>query len=295
MQLPMRSSSSRPVSGSKIVATIGTSRRGGARAAPRAAARRRRSRRPARRPRRPRARRAAPRATGRRSGRRRRPRPAAPPRSPRPGRRRPGAGCASAAWAATLRHALAAAHQGRTTVIPAGEPSRHRDERAAAPRRARSATSRAGRGAGARPRRARASRGRRGRPCRASRGARARAPMTRSIGTRGGSGSRPTWTWRPRLRSPAIDAAHAASLPIASSETWAPPPVSSRTSVPAGTASSAPSVARAAQRRLGRRRRRSPARPAAAAIITADSPTPPHPCTATHSPARTRPTCRTAR
>ncbi len=35
--------------------------------------------------------------------------------------------------------------------------------------------------------------------------------------------------------------------------------------------------------------------PDAAAIITAESPTPPHPCTATHSPAATRPCCTTAR
>jgi hypothetical protein len=35
--------------------------------------------------------------------------------------------------------------------------------------------------------------------------------------------------------------------------------------------------------------------PAATAIITADSPTPPHPYTATHSPGRTRPWVTTAR
>ncbi len=35
--------------------------------------------------------------------------------------------------------------------------------------------------------------------------------------------------------------------------------------------------------------------PAATAIWTADRPTPPQPCTATHSPARTRPTWTTAR
>nr|BFE69111.1 hypothetical protein GCM10020092_024120 [Actinoplanes digitatis] len=35
--------------------------------------------------------------------------------------------------------------------------------------------------------------------------------------------------------------------------------------------------------------------PAAAAIITADRPTPPQPCTTNHSPARTRPWCATAR
>lgn len=35
--------------------------------------------------------------------------------------------------------------------------------------------------------------------------------------------------------------------------------------------------------------------PQAAAIITADRPTPPQPCTATRSPARTLPTCTTAR
>lgn len=35
--------------------------------------------------------------------------------------------------------------------------------------------------------------------------------------------------------------------------------------------------------------------PDAAAIITADRPTPPQPCTATHSPAATLPCCTTAR
>ncbi len=35
--------------------------------------------------------------------------------------------------------------------------------------------------------------------------------------------------------------------------------------------------------------------PEAAAIITADRPTPPQPCTATHSPGATRPCCTTAR
>ena len=54
-------------------------------------------------------------------------------------------------------------------------------------------------------------------------------PMTRPIGTRGrvGGAGRPGRGGR-ACAAPAIDAAHAASLPIASSETWAPPPVSSR-------------------------------------------------------------------
>ena len=76
-------------------------------------------------------------------------------------------------------------------------------------------------------------------------------PITRSIGTRGGSGSSPTWTWRPRLRRPATDAAHAASAPIASRLTWAPPPVSSRTSAPAATAMLRAGGARRVERRLG--------------------------------------------
>ena len=103
----------------------------------------------------------------------------------------------------------------------------------------------------ARPARGRASPDRRGRPSRASPGARARGRSRGPSGARTGSGSRPTCTWRPRLRSPAIEAAQAASLPIASRLTWAPPPVCSRMSAPAGTASSAPTVARAVQRRLG--------------------------------------------
>ena len=75
--------------------------------------------------------------------------------------------------------------------------------------------------------------------------------ITRSIGSRGGSGSSPTWTWRPRLRSPAIEAAQAASAPIASTLTCAPPPVSSRTSAPARAATSAPARARRIQRVVG--------------------------------------------
>ena len=119
-------------------------------------------------------------------------------------------------------------------------------------------------------------------------------PITRSIGTRGGSGSSPTWTWRPRLRRPATDAAHAASAPIASRLTWAPPPVSSRTSAPAATACSAP-AARAASSAASDTSIATTRAPTAAAIITADSPTPPQPCTATHSPGCARPTWSTAR
>ena len=47
-----------------------------------------------------------------------------------------------------------------------------------------------------------------------------------------------------------MDAAHAASLPIASSVTWAPPPVSSRMSAPTGTAMLGARLAGAAQRRV---------------------------------------------
>ena len=75
--------------------------------------------------------------------------------------------------------------------------------------------------------------------------------ITRSIGSRGGSGSSPTWTWRPRLRSPAIEAAQAASAPIASRLTCAPPPVSSRTSAPARAVHLRARPARGVQRVVG--------------------------------------------
>ena len=51
---------------------------------------------------------------------------------------------------------------------------------------------------------------------------------TRSIGIGGVAASasiRPTWTWRPRLRRLPIDARHVATLPRASIERCAPPPV----------------------------------------------------------------------
>src|SRR5215218_636136 len=106
--------------------------------------------------------------------------------------------------------------------------------------------------------------------------------ITRSIGMRGGSGRRPTCRCRPRLRRPAIDAVHAASLPIASRPTWAPPSVSSRTSVPAGTAISAP--ASRASRRAGSEISTATTRaPAAAAIITAAA-VDGHPLTGPHAP-----------
>lgn len=88
--------------------------------------------------------------------------------------------------------------------------------------------------------------------------------------------------------------------PRASRDTWAPPPVSSRTAAAVSvvadpsTHSAAPNF-RARSRAPGDTSTATTRAPEAAAIITADRPTPPQPCTATHSPAATRPCCTTAR
>ncbi len=65
-------------------------------------------------------------------------------------------------------------------------------------------------------------------------------------------------------------------------------------SAPAWTVASAP-ASRAASSASSDTSTPTTRAPSAAAIITADSPTPPHPCTATHSPGCRRPTCTTAR
>ena len=123
--------------------------------------------------------------------------------------------------------------------------------------------------------------------------------MTRSIGsgTRP-SGSRPTWTCRPRRRRQRTEFAATAAEPSASIETCAPPPVISPTAAarsgPASTVTSAPS-ARARSSAAGATSTATTRAPRAEAIITADSPTPPQPCTASQSPARTRPCAVTAR
>ena len=89
--------------------------------------------------------------------------------------------------------------------------------------------------------------------------------------------------------------------PSASSERCAPPPVASRTasatcpsSAEASTHTSAPNV-RASSSAPAETSTATTLAPHAAAIITADRPTPPHPCTATHSPRRTLPCATTAR
>ena len=82
-----------------------------------------------------------------------------------------------------------------------------------------------------------------------------------------------------------------AALPSASSETWAPPPVSSITASAASpdrasTVCAAPSE-RASSSVSGSTSIATTAAPSARAIITADRPRPPQPWTATQSPART--------
>ena len=88
--------------------------------------------------------------------------------------------------------------------------------------------------------------------------------------------------------------------PRASRERWAPPAVRSWIAAAvsgtpdASTHSVAPNF-RASSRARGETSTATTRAPDAAAIITADRPTPPQPCTATHSPAATRPCCTTAR
>ena len=84
------------------------------------------------------------------------------------------------------------------------------------------------------------------------------SPITRSIGTSGrpcAGGSRPTCTCRPRGRRHRIEFAQVTAAPSASSETCAPPPVSSTTaagtSARPSTVCSAPSAAGECQRAGG--------------------------------------------
>src|SRR3954451_20666552 len=125
---------------------------------------------------------------------------------------------------------------------------------------------------------------------------------TSSIGISGrptAGGSSPTCTCRPRGRRLRIELPQVTAAPRASRETWTPPPVSSATAVGTSTVDpsstcSAPNAA-ASSRAPGATSPATTRAPAATATWTADSPTPPQPCTATHSPGRTRPTPVTAR
>jgi hypothetical protein len=115
----------------------------------------------------------------------------------------------------------------------------------------------------------------------------------------GPSSSRPTWTCRPRRRRQRTEQAAVAGEPNASTETCAPPLVASAITTagsakPASTVTEAPS----SRARLSAEEDTSTATtraPSAAPIITADSPAPPQPCTASQSPGRTRPCAVTAR
>ena len=123
---------------------------------------------------------------------------------------------------------------------------------------------------------------------------------TRSIGIGvGPSSSRPTWTCLPRRRRQRTEQAAVAGDPNASTDTCAPPPVSSTTA-----AAVSPSSARTVNEAPSSRARLSAEEdtsiattraPSAAPIITADNPTPPQPCTASQSPARTWPWAGAAR
>jgi hypothetical protein len=117
----------------------------------------------------------------------------------------------------------------------------------------------------------------------------------------GPSSSRPTWTCRPRRRRHRTEQAAVAGDPKASTDTCAPPLVISAIA-PAGSApvseASTVNEAPSSRARLSAADDTSTATtraPSAAAIITADSPAPPQPCTASQSPGRTRPCAVTAR
>ena len=122
-----------------------------------------------------------------------------------------------------------------------------------------------------------------------------RRPVHRYRRPRWSASSSPTWTCRPRRRSRSTEASAADGRPSASSDTArrrrsprrqrrgrlghdalgssrAPHPATPQPARAPGDGSTATTRA-----------------PAAAAIITADRPTPPQPCTATQSPAATRP------
>jgi len=111
--------------------------------------------------------------------------------------------------------------------------------------------------------------------------------------------SRPTWTCLPRRRRQRTEQEAVCGDPSASTETCAPPPVISAIAAagspaPACTVNEAPS-SRARSSAGAATSTATTRAPRAAPIITADSPTPPQPCTASQSPARTRPCAVTAR
>ena len=102
------------------------------------------------------------------------------------------------------------------------------------------------------------------RPCRGRRAARARRRSRGPSGSRAvrsSSSIRPTWTWRPRLRRQRIEFAQVAALPSASSDTWAPPPVSSSDRLDRVAAARRPCARRRARARARASRRRRRPRP----------------------------------
>ena len=99
---------------------------------------------------------------------------------------------------------------------------------------------------------------------------------------------RPICRWRPRLRSDMIELRHVAATPSASTDTCAPPLVMlaiapAGSSFDAFTVATAPSSFANASFSSVTSTAMTFA-PMAVAICTAESPTPPQPCTATHSP-----------
>src|SRR6478672_3642426 len=126
---------------------------------------------------------------------------------------------------------------------------------------------------------------------------------TRSIGSAVAASSprrSPTWTCRPRRRSDRTEAATTTGDPIASMPTCAPPSVTVRTSSTAASRSWASTPASAPSRRACSRASADTSTattraPRARPTMTAESPTPPHPNTASHCPGRTRPCACTAR
>ena len=109
-------------------------------------------------------------------------------------------------------------------------------------------------------------------------------PTTSSHGTDAVAASafiRPTWMWRPRRRRLRIAAVAVDVEPTASTVTWAPPEVASRTR-DAGSASSAPTVTSAPSSRPRVRAASDGSTattraPSATAIMIVDNPTPPQP------------------
>ena len=107
--------------------------------------------------------------------------------------------------------------------------------------------------------------------------------------------SRPAWTWRPCLRRQRTELAATSALPRASTDTWAPPPVMSRTAPTAArplsgsavTAAAAPMAAAISSAPLSMSTATTRA-PTAEPTITMHSPSPPQPCTASHSPEESR-------